>query len=71
MPLVGLMTQSVYLRGSVRCLGPGRPEYVLRSAYEIPEQRILDSADETRVIWRAAGTVSPPLYPAGAAELLA
>lgn len=41
------------------------------AAYEIPEQRILDSADETRVIWRAAGTVSPPLYPAGAAELLA
>jgi ADP-ribose pyrophosphatase YjhB (NUDIX family) len=41
------------------------------AAYEIAEQRILDQDDETRVSWRAPGTVSPPLYPEGAAELLA
>jgi ADP-ribose pyrophosphatase YjhB (NUDIX family) len=36
------------------------------AAYEIPEQRIRDERDgRTRVIWRAAGTISPPLYPEG------
>jgi ADP-ribose pyrophosphatase YjhB (NUDIX family) len=41
------------------------------SAYEVAEQRILDHADddETRVVWRGPGTVRPPLYPAGVAEL--
>lgn len=43
-----------------------------QSAYEIQEQRILDEADgRTRVIWRAAGADSPPLYPTGTADLLA
>jgi ADP-ribose pyrophosphatase YjhB (NUDIX family) len=41
-----------------------------QSAYEIQEQRILDKADGTRVIWRAAGADSPPLYPTGTAGLL-
>jgi ADP-ribose pyrophosphatase YjhB (NUDIX family) len=41
------------------------------AAYEIAEQYILDEVDSpTRVIWRAAGTTSPPLYPAGAELLL-
>jgi ADP-ribose pyrophosphatase YjhB (NUDIX family) len=41
------------------------------AAYEIAEQYILDEVDSpTRVIWRAAGTASPPLYPAGAELLL-
>jgi ADP-ribose pyrophosphatase YjhB (NUDIX family) len=39
------------------------------AAYEIPEQRILDDAD-SRVIWRAADAASPPLYPAGVADLI-
>jgi ADP-ribose pyrophosphatase YjhB (NUDIX family) len=43
-----------------------------QSAYEIQEQRILDKADgRTRVIWRAPGADSPPLYPTGTAGLLA
>ena len=42
-----------------------------QSAYEIQEQRILDKADGTRDIWRAAGADSPPLYPTGTAGLLA
>lgn len=41
------------------------------AAYEIPEQRILDDADiGTRVIWRAPAVTSPPLYPAGLADLI-
>jgi hypothetical protein len=40
------------------------------AAYEIDEQPIRDQAG-TRVIWRAAGAVSPPLYPTGTADLLA
>ncbi|HUB37920.1 MAG TPA: NUDIX domain-containing protein [Streptosporangiaceae bacterium] len=42
------------------------------SAYEITEQRILDHADDdgTVVRWRAAEAVSPPLYPAGVADLI-
>lgn len=39
------------------------------AAYEIGEQAILDTPDRTRVIWRAAGAVSPPLYPEGVADL--
>ncbi len=38
------------------------------AAYEIEEQTILDQPD-TRVLWRAADAVSPPLYPAGLKEL--
>jgi ADP-ribose pyrophosphatase YjhB (NUDIX family) len=40
------------------------------AAYEIEEQVIADKTDD-RVIWRAPGTVRPPLYPAGLAELIA
>jgi ADP-ribose pyrophosphatase YjhB (NUDIX family) len=40
------------------------------AAYEIEEQVIADKTDD-RVIWRAPGTVSPPLYPAGLTELIA
>jgi ADP-ribose pyrophosphatase YjhB (NUDIX family) len=41
------------------------------AAYEIAEQYILDEIDSpTRVIWRAPGAASPPLYPAGASDLL-
>jgi ADP-ribose pyrophosphatase YjhB (NUDIX family) len=42
------------------------------SAYEIAEQRILDHADDdtTLVRWRDADAVSPPLYPAGVADLI-
>jgi ADP-ribose pyrophosphatase YjhB (NUDIX family) len=39
------------------------------AAYEIEEQVIADKTDD-RVIWRAPGTVSPPLYPAGLTELI-
>lgn len=40
------------------------------SAYEIAEQAIRDDATNgIRVIWRAPGTVSPPLYPVGARRL--
>ena len=37
------------------------------AAYEISEQRILDHPDDdrTRVIWRPADALTPPLYPAG------
>lgn len=41
------------------------------AAYEISEQAILDARDNTRVIWRAAGEASPPLYPVGVADLAA
>jgi 8-oxo-dGTP pyrophosphatase MutT (NUDIX family) len=40
------------------------------AAYEIEEQRILDNPDR-RVLWRPADAVSPPMYPAGLAELIA
>jgi ADP-ribose pyrophosphatase YjhB (NUDIX family) len=40
------------------------------AAYEVEEQPILDNPQQ-RVIWRPAGAVSPPLYPAGLAELIA
>ena len=40
------------------------------AAYEIEEQRIRDNSDR-RVLWRPAGAVSPPLYPAGLPELIA
>jgi ADP-ribose pyrophosphatase YjhB (NUDIX family) len=41
------------------------------AAYEIGEQRILDDTDGwTRVVWRAPGTVGPPLYPVGIMELI-
>ncbi len=42
------------------------------SAYEIAEQRILDHAEDdgTRVRWRDAGAVGPPLYPAGVFDLI-
>lgn len=42
------------------------------AAYEIDEQGIRDEADgRTRVIWRPAAALSPPLYPAGAPGLIA
>jgi len=42
------------------------------AAYEIEEQRIRDDTEgKDRVIWRAPGAVSPPLYPDGLAELIA
>lgn len=40
-----------------------------QAAYEIPEQPIRDAATKTRVIWRPADAASPPLYPAGIAEI--
>ena len=40
------------------------------AAYEIDEQVIADKT-ENRVVWRAPGTVSPALYPAGLTELIA
>jgi len=40
------------------------------AAYEIEEQVIADKSED-RVIWRAPGTASPPLYPAGLTELIA
>lgn len=39
------------------------------SAYEIPEQVIRDSTEQSRVIWRLPDTASPPLYPEGVADL--
>ena len=39
------------------------------AAYEIEEQTVRDSPSEPRVIWRAPGAVSPPLYPGGIAAL--
>ncbi len=44
--------------------------FALAAAYEVEEQPILDNPGR-RVLWRAAGAVSPPLYPAGLSELLA
>lgn len=41
------------------------------AAYEIAEQTILDDRDMTRVIWRPADAVDPPLYPAGVIDLAA
>ena len=41
------------------------------AAYKIGEQAILDARGSTRVIWRAAGAASPPLYPVGVADLAA
>jgi ADP-ribose pyrophosphatase YjhB (NUDIX family) len=42
------------------------------AAYEIDEQVIRDEAEgRARVIWRAPGAASPPLYPAGVAGLIA
>lgn len=42
------------------------------AAYEIAEQRVRDDTrGYTRVVWRQQGTVSPPLYPEGVAELTA
>jgi ADP-ribose pyrophosphatase YjhB (NUDIX family) len=40
------------------------------AAYDIEEQVIADKTED-RVLWRAPGTVTPPLYPAGLAELIA
>jgi ADP-ribose pyrophosphatase YjhB (NUDIX family) len=44
--------------------------FAAADAYEIEEQVILDNADR-RVLWRPAGALSPPLYPAGLTELIA
>jgi ADP-ribose pyrophosphatase YjhB (NUDIX family) len=41
------------------------------AAYEIDEQAILVTRGSARVIWRAPDAVSPPLYPAGVADLAA
>jgi ADP-ribose pyrophosphatase YjhB (NUDIX family) len=41
-----------------------------QAAYKIEEQVIADDT-ESRVVWRAPGAVSPPLYPAGLTELIA
>jgi ADP-ribose pyrophosphatase YjhB (NUDIX family) len=40
-----------------------------QAAYEIAEQVIRDTGGKTRVIWRSPDTASPPLYPAGVADL--
>ena len=40
-----------------------------KTAYEIPEQTILDDRALTRVAWRAADAAGPPLYPVGATDL--
>jgi ADP-ribose pyrophosphatase YjhB (NUDIX family) len=39
------------------------------AAYEIAEQAVRDTRDNTRVIWRPPGTASPPLYPVGVADI--
>ena len=39
------------------------------AAYEISEQTIRDDRRAPRVIWRAADATTPPLYPAGVADL--
>ena len=44
--------------------------FAAADAYEVEEQLILDNPDR-RVLWRPAGAVSPPLYPAGLSELIA
>ena len=42
------------------------------AAYEIEEQLIRDDTEpRSRVLWRPADAVSPPLYPAGLTELIA
>ena len=41
-----------------------------QAAYKIEEQVIADDT-ESRVVWRAPGAVSPPLYPEGLTELIA
>ena len=42
------------------------------AAYEIEEQLIADDTEpKSRVLWRPAGAVSPPLYPEGLTELIA
>ena len=42
------------------------------AAYEIEEQLIRDDTEpKSRVVWRAADAVSPPLYPSGLSELIA
>jgi len=42
------------------------------AAYEVEEQLIRDDTEpKSRVLWRAADAVSPPLYPAGLTELIA
>jgi ADP-ribose pyrophosphatase YjhB (NUDIX family) len=42
------------------------------AAYDIEEQVIVDDTEpKSRVLWRPAGAVSPPLYPAGLPELIA
>ena len=41
------------------------------AAYEIPERVIADDHGRARVIWRAPGAASPPLYPAGVAGMAA
>jgi ADP-ribose pyrophosphatase YjhB (NUDIX family) len=42
------------------------------AAYEIEEQLIRDDTEpKSRVLWRPADAVSPPLYPAGVTELIA
>jgi ADP-ribose pyrophosphatase YjhB (NUDIX family) len=41
------------------------------AAYGIDEQAILDARSRTRVIWRPAEAVGPPLYPVGVADLAA
>jgi ADP-ribose pyrophosphatase YjhB (NUDIX family) len=39
------------------------------AAYDIAEQSIADDHGRARVIWRAPGTASPPLYPVGVGDL--
>ena len=41
------------------------------AAYETGDQPNLDTRGSNRVIWRAAGAASPPLYPVGVADLAA
>jgi ADP-ribose pyrophosphatase YjhB (NUDIX family) len=41
------------------------------AAYGIPEQAIADDQGRARVIWRMPGAASPPLYPAGVADMAA
>lgn len=40
-----------------------------QAAYEISEQPIRDAVGNVRVIWRLPDIASPPLYPAGVANL--
>jgi ADP-ribose pyrophosphatase YjhB (NUDIX family) len=48
-----------------------RASFVDPAAYEVIEQVILDEPDGgNRVIWRPRGATSPPLYPAGVADLI-